>query len=129
MSKTIVRLKILSPTRLPEEINSLLGVQCDKSWRTGDFRANTKIQEKTYGWILNSGMGESESLEAQVEALLKRLRPCAKEIEALSREHETTVEFSCVVYSAETPALHFDRSVVQEVSRLGAALDIDLYIL
>lgn len=129
MSRTIVRLKIISPARTPEEINTLVGIECEKSWRIGDLRGKSAIKEKKHGWILNSDMAESASLEAHAEALLDRLNPCAIGIEALSRESDTVVEFSCVIYSKETPALNFGRDVIQKISHLGAALDIDLYML
>jgi hypothetical protein len=39
------------------------------------------------------------------------------------------VEISCVIYANAAPALNFDKSVVDKLARLGASLDIDLYIL
>jgi hypothetical protein len=121
----IVRLKITSPRRTPQEISDAIGLDCDRSWRIGDKRGNTLIIENTNGWVLNSNSGKNASLEMHIDELLGRLSIHADRIRSLT-DHET-VELSCVVYAFSPPALNFDQSVIQRLARLGASLDIDLY--
>ena len=124
--ETIVRLKIISNRQTPEQITDTVGLTCDKSWRIGDKRGKTIIVEKNNGWVLNSSLPKSASLEAHVENLLERLSPCAAKIQMFA-EHDD-VEFSCVIYAATPPALNFSKVVVQNISLLGASLDVDLYL-
>ena len=52
----IVRLKVTSASRTPEQISDATGILCDHSWRIGEKRGKTILVEKTNGWVLNSKM-------------------------------------------------------------------------
>jgi len=123
----IVRLKIISNRQTPEQITDTVGLACDKFWRIGDKRGKTIIVEKNNGWVLNSSLPKSASLEAHIESLLERLSPFATKIHMFA-EHDV-VEFSCVIYAANPPALNFSKEVVQNISLLGASLDVDLFLI
>ena len=125
--RTIIRIHIISVGRTPEEITDFVGLSCDKSWRIGDKRGKTIIEQKNNGWILESGLAESAPLDMHIEALLQRITPYADRIRSLSSQD--TVELSCVVYAAAPPALNFSSCVIGQIGELGASLDIDLYIL
>jgi hypothetical protein len=123
----IVRLKVTSASRTPEQISDATGILCDHSWRIGEKRGKTSIIEKTNGWILNSKMPKNAPLEAHIEELLGRLIVRADRIRALSEQE--TVEFSCVIYASTPPSLNFNKSVIQRVCQLGASLDVDLFLM
>ena len=123
----ILRLKVTSTSRTPDQITDATGILCDHSWRIGEKREKTILVEKTNGWVLNSKTPKNAPLEVQIEELLERLIVHADRIRALS-EHET-VELSCVVYASAPPSLNFNKSVIQRVCQLGASLDIDLYLI
>jgi hypothetical protein len=125
--KTIVRLKIISTNRTPEEIDELVGIRSHKSWHIGDRRPTTIIQETNNGWVLNSEVSKSATLEAHIAQILDRVIPYAGRIHFLSEQD--IVELSCVIYASASPALNFSNTVIQQISSLGASLDIDLYIL
>ncbi len=122
----IVRLKITSVHITPEEITEKLGISCDNSWRLGDKRKKTIIEEKENGWVLDSGLSRSASLENHIDVLLKRLSPHAVTIRLLSQKSK--VELSCVCYAATPPALNFSSGIIKRLDELGASLDIDLYL-
>jgi hypothetical protein len=98
----------------------------DQHWRIGDTRWKSIIVEKNNGWVLNSGLPESSSLEDHINALLERVASGSDRIRSLSEVAE--VELSCVVYGEHMPALNFAPRVVHRIAQLGASLDIDLYI-
>jgi hypothetical protein len=124
--EVIVRLKIASSRHTPEIITRALGLSSDRSWRVGDKRPHTIIEEKNNGWIINSGRPKATSLEEQVQALLDRVDQCKGAIKVLSRD--ASVEFSCVVYADTAPALNFSADIIDRLGQLGASLDIDLYL-
>ena len=126
-NEIIVRLKILSSLRSPEEITKLIGISPDKSWHIGDARPKTTISEKQHGCLFNSRLPKTASLEAHIEALLSLLLPHAESIRSLSSED--TVEFSCVIYASTAPALYFDKEIIMKIGRLGASLDVDLFLM
>ena len=123
----IVRLKVTSASRTPEQISDATGILCDHSWRIGEKRGKTILVEKTNGWVLNSKMPKNAPLEAHIEELLGRLLVHANRIRALSEQE--TVEFSCVIYASAPPSLNFKKSVIQRVCQLGASLDMDLFLM
>jgi hypothetical protein len=123
----IVRLKVTSASRTPEQISDATGILCDHSWRIAEKRGKTILVEKANGWVLNSKMPKNAPLEAHIEELLGRLLVHADRIRALSEQE--TVEFSCVVYASAPPSLNFNKSVIQRVCQLGASLDVDLFLM
>lgn len=125
-TETFVSLTIVSSIHHPEDINSLVGVHCDRSWKIGDLRAKTTIIEKDNGWILNSGLEEEDSLDEHIKALLEKIAHLSSKIQALSSD--SYIEISCAIYASEPPPLHFEKDTIRQFNQIGASLDIDLYI-
>lgn len=125
--ENIVRLKILSDTLIPEEITEILGIFCDRSWRTGDFRPQTTIKEKTNGWVLDSGLPLSSDLDTMLENFLKRLAPYSEKIRTLSLYN--TVYLSCVIYCSASPPTCFSNAIVSAIAELGADFNLDMILL
>ena len=123
--ETYVRLMVISQTLTPEDITSSIGLTCDSSWKTGDYRGKTIIIEKDNGWVIGSGLSTDVQLDDHVEHLLKMLEPFSENFKYISNEH--SVLFSCVIYSKEVPALYFTADTISSINALGASLDIDLY--
>jgi hypothetical protein len=118
-------MKITSAVHDPEFISGVLGTAWDRAWRIGDIRPNTIIQEKLNGWILNSGLEQTRSLDEQIKALLLKTGPLKHQIKRCLVGD--SIEMSCVIYADSPPALNFPEAVIAEIGDLGASLDIDLY--
>lgn len=125
MGKTFVSMRLTSDEKSPEQIFAALGVPADKSWRKGDRRENTILIEKENGYEFRSNEPGEMAIEEQTCALLCRLDPIAEKIRTLRCDH---VQLTCVVYSLAVPSVHFSASLIEKISRLGASIDIDLYI-
>ena len=125
-NEIFVTLTIVSLKHSPEEIDAFVGVKCDNSWRIGDYRAKTIIKEKDNGWVVNSGLDKNASIDNHFEELLRKLSPLSEMIKLLSEENY--VEVSCAVYADEIPSLHFEKDVIHRICKLGANLDVDLYL-
>ena len=125
--RNFVRLRILSSTHTPEALTRHIGVECERSWRVGDKRGKTHILEPMNGWLLSSGLIETASLDEHIQKLLERIIPLADRIATLPGE--TTVEISCAIYAESPPALSFSSSIVEQMAKLRASLDVDLYIM
>jgi hypothetical protein len=121
-----VRLKVMSEKLSSVEITQRIGIECDRFWEIGQLRAKTIIREKNNGWVIESRLGKTARLDAHVSDLLSRIADVTGKICELSMECE--VEFSCVLYAASIPAVHFSKAVITDIYALGASLDIDLHV-
>ncbi len=124
--EVFAQLKITSNELTPKEIESQLGIPCDRSWLKGDLRLNTLIKEKSNGWVIESKLDRSEEIQEHISNILDRLQEITSRIVSLSPR--ATVLLSCAIYSDETPSLYFDKNMVKKISSIEADFDIDLYI-
>lgn len=121
-----VALKIRSELLSPSDMEDLIGLKADKSWKTGDFRGKSKIQEKMNGLLIGSRLGKSEDLENHILDLLSRITGHEAAIKKLSSANK--VELSCAIYAGQVPALYFEKEVINKIAEIGASFDIDLYL-
>jgi hypothetical protein len=125
MGKMHVCLRLMSGEKSPEQIFVELGVPADNSWRKGDRRGKTTLVEKENGYEFHSDRPGEIPLEEQADFLLCRLDPIAEKIRALGCDH---VQLTCIVYASQVPSIHFSSSAIERLSRLGASIDVDLYV-
>ena len=122
-----VQLYIFSVLKTPEQITKIVGIPCDKSWRIGDKRGKSILTHKKNAWALCSNLSNSDSIQEQVEKLLERLSPYKNKIKKISENDN--VQFSCIIHTSTSPALHFSMAIMRKICQLGASLDIDLYLI
>jgi hypothetical protein len=125
MGKMYVSLRLTSNSKSPEQFFSELGVVAEKSWRKGDIRKKTRIVEKENGYEFVAVYARDATFDEMVSGLLARLEPISGKIRTLACDH---VQLTCAVYSKEAPAIQFSPLVIEDLSRMGASIDIDLYI-
>jgi hypothetical protein len=118
-------LAISSETMSWSEMARIVDMTPDKFWQPGDFRGKTKAKHKNHGCIFESKLPKGVALENHVKQLLKSLSTHSS-IFQLSNQADVT--FSCAVYSASSPPLFFEKSLVAQIAALGASLDLDIYI-
>jgi len=114
----------MSDTVSPEWITETLQIQPDKIWRRGDPRAGCLVQVEN-GWQIE-GESEGASFDELTVELLSRAEIETGRFREVSSE--CTVELSCVAYCESPPELNFQKSTIQALSRIGASLDIDVYL-
>jgi hypothetical protein len=119
-----VRVKVVSSVVRGSEIQAQLGVDCDQVWNAGD---QTKAGRSTYkhsGVIITSGCDVLTALEIQLQEVLNKVEKLPIE----NLPDSCRVEVSIVYYGSRSPALYFELETLERITRLRAALDIDLYI-
>jgi hypothetical protein len=125
--EALARLRIFSDRLLPDAISARIGLQPSKAIAKGEYHGGKTMAAKRTEWQLDSGLERSESLDQHVSSLLRRLNSYGEAIRSLATS-DCEVTFSCVVYADEAPALYFEPDWILSVGKLGAALDIDLYL-
>lgn len=129
-TETIVYFLLTDFQEDPEEISLLLSISPSKTWKVGDLRIPKSILcHESNGWRLNSNMSDSEELEKHVRGLLEQLKPCWKKLIELTTN--CYAQLSCVIYIYDfvRPAIHFDLDIIQKLTEIHTAIDVDLYIL
>lgn len=126
--EVITRLRVTSDNLLPDEITKIVGIRPDKSVAKGMYHGGKTLPAKRTEWQIESGLDRSASLAQHVPVLLQKLGPMAESIKSLATSSNCDITFSCVVYSDKSPPLYFEPKWVSDIAKLGAALDIDLYV-
>jgi hypothetical protein len=121
------KLGIFSTTLTPSELDSIIGIRCDKGYIIGDLRGHTIIREKENGWIVYSRISRDASLESHVKDLLERVGPVVDKIRNIADQPGTEVELGCVIHSKEEPPLFFTKEMIATLCQMGASVDVDLY--
>jgi len=122
------KLGIFSKTLTIEQINVLLGLECDKYFNTGDIiRPHGIVHVKENQWFIYSRINREEPLENHVRDVLDRISHRKKEIRKIAAQPETDVELSCVIHSKDSPGINFTRETVSILHQIGASVDVDLY--
>ncbi len=110
----------------PHEITDSLSVKPTKIWRRGDFIDKTIRKYSENGWRVDSSLGSSAGIDAQVDQLLEILEPVADAIAGIAAK--SIAEFSCIVYANESvPSIFFSSATVKRIAKLHAEIDVDLY--
>jgi hypothetical protein len=111
----------------PDDITELLGIAPTKTWRVGEKIYETgTITRKDNGWQLGPiRKSRSESVESQVTALMGTVGSAAERFSRLPPE--SAVVLFCAVYMTSAPAVGFTAEQVAFLSRIGAAIEFDLY--
>lgn len=113
----------------PEDVTSALGIQPSQVWSRGDkFGPRMQLERKDTAWILRSPLDEPWNIQSHFRWLLDRL---PDRLDCLSSVTDCWyAQMSVVAYMPgnNTPALSFDPPMVARFAQLGAALDIDLYV-
>lgn len=123
-------LGIFSHTLTPDQLNSMLGMKCDRGYVVGDVRKPTIIREKENGWIIRSRLPRNAPLEKHVNDMLERVEPIKKIVRQLADQPDVEVQFRCVVEtSSGNPGMFLSRRQVADICEMGASLDIDTYVL
>jgi len=114
----------------PEEVTRLAGLRPTKTWRLGDvIRPPAILRYRHSGWRLKSALPPSASLREHLNSLLGQLEPSWEVARQLGRRYYA--EIACVVYSrgGDRPEIRLDAGMLEKLTELNAALDIDLYVL
>lgn len=119
---------LTGPSFDPEDITRRIGLEPTKTWKTGNRVQGTQIRRKHSGWVWSMPRGESLDLGKQVAALLERLGPFISRINEVREELGLDAEICAIYIEGQTPAVHFDRSVMSVVNQLEAEIDLDIYL-
>jgi hypothetical protein len=133
MPKIRAHFSIKSPSVDLPELTSMVGLTPTEGRSLSDRRSGSTGSTGWYAcWRISTGEAEEvpdRDLAAHVAELLGVIEPTAARWVGKPELRDTLVTLSCVAYipDATMPALFFDGPLLTRISRLGAALDVDLY--
>ena len=122
-------LVILSHKLTPGQLNMTLGIKCDESHMIGDLRKHTIIHEKENAWAIKSRLPRNAPLKEHITHLLERVSPITEKIKNIAEQPDVEVEFVCIIFTSNRPAMFFTKEQVATICAMGASIDIDLYLL
>ena len=122
----------------PDEITTLTNIEPAKVWRTGDpiTPNSSSYVRKENGWRVSSQIdrtiasGEYIAFEEYVKSTLDQLQIGWQPLVDLCKRYDA--ELACAIYlyfEGQSPAIHFDKEIIQRIAALNAEIDIDIYVL
>jgi hypothetical protein len=126
-----VKLTITSSTLPPDKITELVRMEPDSKQVLGEMnRLGTKSYPH-HAWIVRkarelTGPATASELHDVVSEFLVQLAPSREFIKELSSKHD--VELGLYIFTREVPSLGLSARQVQDISALGASIDIDVVL-
>ena len=112
----------------PEAIDAALGLRPGKLWHVGEVIPGTTLRRKQNAWLLESPLEDHMNLNNHVAWLLERLPKSLEPLRAITSTWNA--KLFCAVYTTgERPALGVTGDAVRRLADLGAAIDVDLYVM
>ncbi len=122
------KLGIFSKTLTFDQVNSILGIKCDKGYKIENIvRPHGIVYRKENQWFVYSRIPKRNPLEEHVNDLLSRVSSAIDKISVLAEQPDTEVELSCVFHSKEAPPLFFTKEVIATLCKMRASIDVDMY--
>lgn len=111
-----------------KKITDALGVNPDDEWSEGDPWKTKGPHKKRWftNWKLNSGLPETEDLNAHVEAILRRLRVRELALQSLVGDYDVRMVF--VSYNLQCFSFELDFQHQRRLTQLGIRTWFDAYI-
>jgi len=125
-SELKLRLVLTSQSHTANQMAKFAGINPTKSWASGEVvHPKAKNVHKQNGCLLEI---EGDSLAEALKRLQKDLE--SQTASLLDLPENIDIELSCIVYiSGEAPELHIEPQQVDFLASMGAAVDIDIYML
>ena len=121
-----VRLRILSLTMSPPDIEAHIGLKPDESWKIGDRLGAFGASARDHGFVIDSGALASSPFQDYMTALIRKVAPAAQKIGALGGQ--CTIEVVCTFHCKAAPLLTFERDDLRWIGVMGARLRIDAFV-
>ena len=129
MTTIIAELSIYGEDLKPDQVTLALNVEPTKTWLRGDIRNPRTNAAYDYGCWKTCTEENSSPLEEHMHTLIERVAKCIDLIMSLVTQHGWEVEISVVIHLAdESPDISLSKEVLKWMCRLGASLDIDMYL-
>ena len=111
-----------------DDITKILKITPSDEWSEGDPWKDKLPNEKRFftRWRLNSGLKETEGLNAHIRVLLRNFR--RKRLELLSLTGKYDVKVVCVSYNLQSFSFELDFELQRMLTDFGLRLWFDAYI-
>ena len=124
--QTDIRLRILSLTLTPQDIEARIGLKPEESWRIGDRLGAFGAAARDHGFVIESGALASSPFQDYMTALIRKIAPAAQKIGALG--DQCAIEVVCTLHCKAAPLLTFERDDLRWIGVMGARLRIDTFV-
>ncbi|MGD8451027.1 MAG: DUF4279 domain-containing protein [Phycisphaerae bacterium] len=85
------------------------------------------LHYKTSRWGIKSQVPSEEPLDAHVDSVMERLTPVSERLREVCRGLHVSLICGMIIDGGDRPAVGFEASVIRELAKWGALIDVDLY--
>ena len=112
----------------PADITAQVGVKPSESWRKGDLHRGNRLERKFSRWSLHSRLARTADLEDHVRDVLAQLEGHTEAFQSISANLGGCMQLVGYFY-VQYPGLHFERAIVEGLSKFSLCVDFDFYYL
>lgn len=115
----------------PNIVTDAVGIKPVASWKKGDSHSQIKnVIHKECGWEWSTGYEESYNADDQIRKVVDRLLPRVDTFKALIAANKLVPKFEIIVQivNNECPGMPLEHEILTLAHKLGAVIDIDLFV-
>lgn len=132
MDKTNVRVKlrIVGDEFDVHKITDVLGVKPDYTWNTGDFIRNSGRKRDCSGWIYSTGAEETLDVNTSLHKVEEVFGSKEKQLVELKERYSLSyfIDIIIIIEEKSPPAFTLETPSIKFASRIGASIDVDMYV-
>lgn len=129
-NKVMVEFRIQSNDVNYEKITELLNIIPDIYWNSGDKIKNTKKLREYSTWGLCTEYEESYDINVQLKKIIEKIAKVKTQLIELCKNYEVNYIFEIIIKIKESssPAIYFDKDIIEFCNLINAEIDVDLYV-
>jgi len=114
----------------PDVVTAMMGMEPTKAWVKDEHyvTASPNARRTHSRWTIDSGLDETEPLEAHLSALLARLEPQHAEIAEVAQRFPAHIGVAQYFYEVN-PQFELEVDILRRFARLGLPINFDQYCL
>lgn len=123
-------LRLMGDNFEPNFLTSELSIKPSKKWKKGEESKKFNTS-KTYNcWMYETGYKQTDDINDLLKIIYSIFNKKRNKIKEITEKLKLDIALDIIIKMTEgdTPALYFEKNIIDFVHYLGAEIDIDLYI-
>lgn len=129
-SNVNVELRIMGDNFNPDIITNELGIEAKEKWRQNEKSKNYGVIQKYDCWLYKTGYKDVYDVNDLLKDIYSIFNEKRIQIKKLIEKNNLEISLDIIIKmkNNDTPALYFDKEIIDFIHSINAKIDIDMYI-